>query len=130
MNEVNNANNAYTTWGGTSLATPIAAGLAAIVYQAWENNTGQWPDSQNFRDMVMSTADDRGYDPLVQGAGWMNASRAVAAIEGDNGSLLVSPASWMTGENEGAHRDGNLNFILPGQNQTMQLTLHRLVLTW
>ena len=123
LNEVNNANNAYTTWGGTSLATPIAAGLAAIVYQAWENKTGHWPDSQYFRDIVMSTADDRGYDPLVQGAGWMNASRAVAAIEGDNGSLLVTPASWMTGENEGAHRDANLNYILPGQNQTMQLSL-------
>ncbi|HIH81729.1 MAG TPA: hypothetical protein HA309_04760, partial [Candidatus Thalassarchaeaceae archaeon] len=36
---------------------------------------------------------------------------------------MVSPASWMTGENEGAHRDGNLNFLLPGQNQTMQLSL-------
>ena len=123
LNEVNNANNAYTTWAGTSLATPIAAGLAAIVYQALENKTGSWPDSQSFRDIVMSTADDRGYDPLVQGAGWMNASRAIAAIEGDTGSLLVNPASWMTGQNEGAHRDGNLNYILPGQNQTMQLSL-------
>lgn len=123
LNEVTNANNAHTTWGGTSLATPIAAGLAAIIYQAWENKTGTWPDSQSFRDLTMSTSDDRGYDPLVQGAGWMNASRAVALIEGDPGSLLVSPASWMTGENEGSHRDANLNYILPGQNQTMQLSL-------
>jgi len=123
LNEVTNANNAYTTWSGTSLATPIAAGLAALMYEAWSNATGTWPDSQTFRDLVMSTADDRGYDPLVQGAGWMNASRAVEAIDGLEGSLLVSPASWMTGENEGAHRDGNLNFILPGQNQTTQLSL-------
>ena len=123
LNEVTNANNAYTTWGGTSLATPIAAGLAALMYEAWSNATGTWPDSQTFRDLVMSTADDRGYDPLVQGAGWMNASRAVDAIDGLEGSFLVSPASWMTGENEGAHRDGNLNFILPGQNQTTQLSL-------
>ncbi|MEE2759106.1 MAG: S8 family serine peptidase [Candidatus Thermoplasmatota archaeon] len=123
LNEVTNANNAYTTWGGTSLATPIAAGLAAVMYEAWFNATGTWPDSQTFRDLVMSTADDRGYDPLVQGGGWMNASRAVQAIDGEEGSLVVSPGSWMTGENEGAHRDGNLNFILPGQNQTMQLTL-------
>ena len=93
------------------------------MYEAWSNATGTWPDSQTFRDLVMSTADDRGYDPLVQGAGWMNASRAVEAIDGLEGSLLVSPASWMTGENEGAHRDGNLNFILPGQNQTTQLSL-------
>jgi len=123
LNEVTNANSAYTTWAGTSLATPVAAGLAALIYEAWFNNTGSWPDSQSFRDLAMSTADDRGYDPLVQGGGWMNASRAVAALDGDAGSLLVSPAAWMTGENEGAHRDGNLNYILPGQNQTMQLTL-------
>ena len=123
LNEVTNANNAYTTWSGTSLATPVAAGLAAVIYQAWKNQTGFWPESQIFRDLVMSTSDDRGYDPLVQGAGWMNASRAVASIDGDDGSLLVSPAAWMTGQNEGAHRDGNLNYILPGQNQTMQLTL-------
>ena len=123
LNEVTNANNARTTWSGTSLSTPIAAGLAAVMYQAWNNATGSWPDSQTFRDLVMSTADDRGYDPLVQGAGWMNASRGVDVIDGIEGSLMVSPASWMTGENEGSHRDGNLNFLLPGQNQTMQLSL-------
>ena len=123
LNEVTNANSATTSWSGTSLATPVAAGLAAVVYQAWMNTTGAWPESQTFRDLIMSTADDRGYDPLVQGGGWMNASRAVAALEGDDGSLLVSPAAWMTGMNEGAHRDGNLNFILPGQNQTVPLLL-------
>ena len=123
LNEVTNANNAHTTWAGTSLATPVAAGLAAIIYEAWLNNSGAWPDSQTFRDLVMSTSDDRGYDPLVQGGGWMNASRAVAALDGDDGSLLVTPAVWMTGQNEGAHRDGNLNYILPGQNQSMQLSL-------
>ena len=98
LNEVTNANNARTTWSGTSLSTPIAAGLAAVMYQAWNNATGSWPDSQTFRDLVMSTADDRGYDPLVQGAGWMNASRGVDVIDGIEGSLMVSPASWMTGK--------------------------------
>ena len=123
LNDVTNANSATTTWAGTSLATPVAAGLGALIYQAYWDASGTWPNSQAFRDLVMSTADDRGYDPLVQGGGWMNASRAVAAIAGDNGSLIVSPASWMTGSNEGAHRDANLNFMLPGQAQTMQLTL-------
>jgi len=124
LNEKNNANSATTTWAGTSLATPVAAGLAAIVYQAYYNQTGQWPGSQSIRDLIMSTADDRGYDPLVQGGGWFNVSRAVNTILGDNGSLIVTPAAWMTGANEGAHRDANLNFLLPGQNQTMTLSLH------
>jgi len=124
LNEVTNANSAYTTWSGTSLATPIAAGLGAVIYDAWRANHGDWPDSQAFRDLVMSTADDRGYDPMVQGGGWMNASRASAALDGENGSLTVSPGAWMTGNLDGAHRDGNLNFITPGENQTTTMQLH------
>ena len=65
------------------------------MYQAWNNATGSWPDSQTFRDLVMSTADDRGYDPLVQGAGWMCESRS-RCYRWYRGVLMVSPASWMT----------------------------------
>jgi subtilisin family serine protease len=123
LNEVTNANSARRSWGGTSLATPIAAGLTALVYQAYFDEYGTWPDSQTVRDLIMSTADDRGYDPLVQGAGWFNVSRTVGALTGENGSMTVSPAAWMTGGNHGAHRDANLNAMRPGQNQTVQIQL-------
>ena len=72
---------------------------------------------------MMSTADDRGYDPFVQGAGWVNVSRAVDTILGVNGSMSIRPAAWMTGEMDGAHRDANLNMILPGANQSAQIEL-------
>ena len=123
LNERTNANEAHTTWGGTSLATPIAAGLGALIIEAWKDVHGTYPTSEQVRDIMMSTADDRGYDPLVQGAGWANVSRAVETITGENGTLSVEPASWMTGMFDGAHRDANLNFIRPGENQTMSLTL-------
>ena len=88
LNLRNNANSAWSTWGGTSLATPIAAGLLAIVAEAWQETQGEYPDSQTLRDFVLSTSDDRGYEPFIQGGGWFNASRAVSTLEGDNGELV------------------------------------------
>ena len=123
LNERTNANDAHTVWGGTSLATPIAAGLGALVVEAWFNEHGVLPTSQQVRDIMMSTSDDRGYDPLVQGAGWANVSRAVDTITGENGTMSVEPASWMTGAFDGDHRDANLNLILPGHSQNTSIVL-------
>ena len=117
LNSYDNANQAWTTWGGTSLATPVVAGLLALVEEAWIGQTGQHPDSQELRDFVLSTADDRGYEPFVQGGGWMNASRAVRTLEGENGTWAASPAQWNTGWFHGKHRDANLNSISPGESQ-------------
>jgi len=122
LNDYSSANNAWTTWGGTSLATPVVAGLLALIEEAWIKNLNSTPDSQELRDFVLSTADDRGYEPFLQGGGWMNASRAVATLEGDNGTWSVSPAQWNTGTFHGLHRDANLNSILPGDSQSFDIT--------
>ena len=75
---------------GRHLATPIAAGLA-LIYESWIEVHGSPPNSEQVRDIMMSTADDRGYDPFVQGAGWVNVSRAVDTILGVNGSMSIRP---------------------------------------
>ena len=121
LNSYESANDAWTTWGGTSLATPVVAGLLALVGEAWLENLGHHPKSQELRDFVLSTADDRGYEPFVQGGGWMNASRAVRTLEGGNGTWAVSPAQWNTGWFHGSHRDANLNSIRPGQSQSFDI---------
>ena len=121
LNNYNNANQAWTTWGGTSLATPVVAGLLALVEQAWLENYGTHPGSQELRDFVLSTSDDRGYEPFVQGGGWMNASRSVRTLQGFNGTWSASPAQWNTGWFHGHHRDANLNSINPGQEQQFDI---------
>jgi len=121
LNLRNNGNSATTTWGGTSLATPITAGLLAVVEQAWLANHGELPMSQAFRDFVLATADDRGYDPFVQGGGWFNASRATATLDGENGTWSVTPSQWMSGTFQGEHRDANINVIHRGESQTVPL---------
>ena len=121
LNDYSSANDAWTTWGGTSLATPVAAGLLALIEEAWLENLNQTPGSQELRDFVLSTSDDRGYEPFVQGGGWMNASRSVATLEGDNGTWSLSPAQWNSGTFQGQHRDANLNALRPGESQTVEL---------
>ena len=123
LNLRDDGNSATTTWGGTSLATPITAGLLAVVEQAWVENYGELPKSQPFRDFILSTADDRGYDPFVQGGGWFNASRSTAAIDGENGTFSFTPSQWMTGTFQGQHRDANINVIYPGESQTVSFEI-------
>ena len=124
LNQRSNANSAWGTWGGTSLATPIAAGLMALVAQAWQQNLGYYPGSQEFRDFVLSTSDDRGYEPFVQGGGWFNASRATATLDGENGTWWASPAQWNSGTFQGKHRDANINLMHPGDSQQVDLGFH------
>ncbi len=121
LNLRNNANSAWSSWGGTSLATPVAAGLLALVAEAWQENQGEYPDSQTLRDFVLSTSDDRGYEPFIQGGGWFNASRAISTLEGDNGSWWLSPAQWNSGTFQGKHRDANINYMFPGESQVVDL---------
>ena len=121
LNSYESANSAWTTWGGTSLATPIAAGLIALVAESWLQNKGEYPKSQELRDFVLSTSDDRGYEPFIQGGGWLNASRAVSTLDGDNGSWWASPAQWNSGTFQGSHRDANINLLKPGESQNVDI---------
>src|SRR5437763_699424 len=58
---------AYDIWGGTSMATPVGAGITALVYQAYRARYGTWPTAETVRSLLKSSADDLNYDPFVQG---------------------------------------------------------------
>ncbi|MCS5534918.1 MAG: S8 family serine peptidase, partial [Candidatus Poseidoniales archaeon] len=124
LNEKTDANSAYRSWSGTSLSTPVAAGLMALLYQAWMDEHGTFPNSQEIRDLAMSTASDRANDPNVQGGGWFDADRATATIAGESGTWWTQPASWMPGENAGQHRDANINWLLPGDSSDLNLSFN------
>lgn len=63
----------YLNLSGTSMATPIAAGVAALVLQ---RNPALTPNQ--VKAILTGTAEDRGYPPDVQGAGYLDAAAAVS----------------------------------------------------
>ena len=75
------AYNTYYWWQGTSLSCPIAAGVAALIMDAWNATHGSMPTPQLTKNLLLSSATDLGYDPYIQGNGLVNAEAAIEAIE-------------------------------------------------
>ncbi|MHA1950523.1 MAG: S8 family serine peptidase, partial [Candidatus Thorarchaeota archaeon] len=71
----------FAWWQGTSLSCPIAAGVAALIMDAWNVANGAMPTPQMTKDILLSSATNLGYDPFIQGNGLVNAEAAIAAIE-------------------------------------------------
>ncbi|TFF93264.1 hypothetical protein EU546_06440, partial [Candidatus Thorarchaeota archaeon] len=71
----------YKWWQGTSLSCPIASGAAAIILEALSTN-GLPTDSMTLKEILLSSAQDLGYDAFVQGHGAVDVENAVSAIEG------------------------------------------------
>ena len=87
-------------FGGTSEASPVTAGAAALVIQAFrEYHHGVSPSPALVKQFLTSTAGDLGLPAPEQGAGLLNADAAVKAAENYRGStgagqpdqILVTP---------------------------------------
>ncbi|HHW12178.1 MAG TPA: S8 family peptidase [Firmicutes bacterium] len=68
----------YMAQSGTSMATPVVAGAAALL---WEKNPALTPN--RVRELLVTTAEDRGYSRLIQGAGYLNISAALERLAGN-----------------------------------------------
>jgi hypothetical protein len=91
-------------FGGTSESCPLTAGTAALVIQAYrDTHDSKTPSPQLVKQIIMSSATDLHIPAQNQGAGFVNALRAVQmarSIHDANGSpdatgnsLLISPSS-------------------------------------
>lgn len=63
----NRRDNDYFILSGTSMATPICAGVVALILQ---QNPQLTPDQ--VKDYLLSKAEDRGYSPYIQGKGYLS----------------------------------------------------------
>jgi len=88
-------NNKLTLFGGTSMATPIVSGVAALIIQAFREVYERDPKPAEVKNLLMSTSKDLGYVAHAQGAGRVDAYDAYKAILGLR--LHLEPASWSTG---------------------------------
>lgn len=67
-------------FGGTSMAAPVAAGIGALIIQAYTAENGVAPTPEQVKAIMMGTALDTGYAPNEQGPGRADALAAYNAI--------------------------------------------------
>lgn len=120
---VQDGNNAWYEWGGTSRAAPEAAGVAALVCDAYNGTGTGCPGFETVRQILMSSADDLSHDVLMQGAGRVNADRATDVAAGLAG-IYVSPSLLAAGGYGGTHYESFANVLYPGDTWSQTFTVH------
>ncbi len=124
LNLYGNGQAAYDIFGGTSMATPIAAGNLALVYQAFRETNGRWPTWQEAKGILLNSARDLGYDVLTQGSGNVDADRATDIAAGLNKGYWVEPAQWIAGNYRGAEYPAFPAIMHPGDTAVKTFTIH------
>ncbi|MFQ6128889.1 MAG: S8 family serine peptidase, partial [Thermoplasmata archaeon] len=104
-------------WAGTSLASPCTASILALIYQAYKDTNGEFPDASTAESILMSSADDLSYDILSQGAGRTNAERATKIAEDVDG-FSVSPNFWVPGDYQGTKYEAFASLIHPNESDS------------
>ena len=71
---------AYDLFSGTSQATPMTAGVGALVVSAYKSRYGSSMPGYLLKTILMNSAWDTGFNELSQGAGFVNAYKAVSMV--------------------------------------------------
>ncbi len=123
LNEFFSGASSWYPWGGTSRSTPVAAGNAALMYQAYYEANGSWPDFETAKAILMSGAKDLNYDPFLQGAGSINGNRAVDIASGGGGAY-ITPSEWIAGSWHGEEYPAFTNIMKPGETDDAWFEIH------
>jgi hypothetical protein len=126
--DFNGKPSAFEIFGGTSESSPLTAGEAALVIQAYRStHRGADPSPALVKQIILSTATDLGAPAQEQGAGLINSLAAVNAalsIGGPKGrgtELLASPNATRITDVPGSRQVHSYTVSNPGAT-TLQLT--------
>jgi uncharacterized repeat protein (TIGR01451 family) len=116
-------NLSWVSWGGTSRSAPVAAGVMALIYEAYEDAAGSWPTYDVAEALLKSSSTDLNYDTLTQGAGSVNADRGTAVASGEYG-LFTMPAEWNPGDYRGDDYPAFAHVAYPGDTFTETFSVY------
>lgn len=122
LNQVLDGSIATGSFGGTSMAGPVAAGNLALIYDAWRERTGSWPTFDQAKALLMGTAKNTGHDIWSQGGGLVDADTGTDAAAG-LGDVYATPSEWSVGSYRGEEYPAFANIVHPGQIDTQTFTL-------
>jgi len=125
LNEVLWGAIATADFGGTSMASPVAAGNLALIYQAWHDRTGSWPTFAQAKNLLMGTAKNTDHDVYTQGGGLVDADEGTD-VAGGLGGIYVTPEAWMVGNYRGAEYEAFTHIIGPGESDVQTFTIHNM----
>jgi len=86
------SNTAYSTFNGTSMATPNASGSALLIQQHYNNIKGSFMRAATLKGLIIHTADEAGSSvgpDYTFGWGLMNTAKAVSTISDTSKSMIV-----------------------------------------
>jgi hypothetical protein len=86
--------NAFSIFGGTSMATPLTSGSVALLIQGYATARAIKPTPETAKVILKSTAKDLGYDVFLQGSGRVDCFAAVSSALGTSGVITTSPITW------------------------------------
>lgn len=115
-------NVSWASWGGTSRSAPVAAGVLALVYDAYEETNGAWPTFDTAQALLMSSATDVNYDVYTQGAGSVNADRGTLVASGEYGTI-TTPYSWVPGDYHGVDYPAFAHVVYPDNSYSTDFTV-------
>jgi Subtilase family/Peptidase inhibitor I9 len=115
-------------FGGVSQSAPLTAGVAALMIEAYRStHHGHNPSPALVKKILLSTANDLGFPAQEQGAGEVDALKAVRAARSVDGgqrtghSLLISPSKLTFVEEAGTRADDTFSVTNTG---TTTQTVH------
>ena len=123
-------------FGGTSEATPMTSGSAALLIAAYKAKHGEAPSPDMVKVLLKNYARDLGHDPFTQGSGQVDIYAAVKAVLDGSPIVYTYDSSRNFVENTGLTQeelgmvlgemaDAQLytGAMLPGEEKTMSLTI-------
>ena len=117
----------FIAFGGTSESSPLTAGAAALVIEAFRNaHHGASPSPALVKSLLVGTAQDLGAPASEQGAGLVNARAAVEAAEnyqGGTGAAADHSVAVTTGQiditgHPGSRHSENVTVVNTGRKPT------------
>jgi len=108
---------------GTYIAVGATAGILGLIFDAYNNSHGEFPDVDTAKEILMLGSEDKNYDVLSQGAGMVNATNSVL-LANETSGVAVSPSSWVPGDYRGLEYDAFIKLLYPGASESMDFILN------
>ncbi|MFQ6107829.1 MAG: S8 family serine peptidase, partial [Thermoplasmata archaeon] len=107
---------------GSDVSAAITGGVLALIFEAFNSSHQRFPTIEEAKAILRSSADDVNNDVLAQGAGFMNASRAVD-LAAKLGGINVDQDYWVPGSYGGSTPEAFAKLMFPGESDSADLTI-------